>query len=120
MNNSDIIRSGDPSTGAIIKVIGVGGGGGNMINHMMREGIKNIDLLVANTDIQALNSSLAPFKLQIGMSATRGLGAGMVPDKGKESALESYDAIKSLLEGADLIFIAAGLGGGTGTGELLQ
>lgn len=115
MRNSDILES-NSSNSAIIKVIGVGGGGGNMINHMIREGITNIDLLVANTDIQALNSSLAPFKLQIGVSSTRGLGAGMVPDKGKESALESFDAIKSLLDGADLVFIAAGLGGGTGTG----
>lgn len=115
MNNSDILESVE-SNGAVIRVIGVGGGGGNMINHMIREGIKNIDLLVANTDIQALNSSLAPYKLQIGISATRGLGAGMVPDKGKESALESFDAIKSMLEGSDLVFIAAGLGGGTGTG----
>ena len=115
MKNSDILKS-DDLTGAVIRVIGVGGGGGNMINHMMREGIQNIDLLVANTDIQALNSSLAPFKLQIGISSTRGLGAGMVPEKGKESALESFDAIKSLLEGSDLVFIAAGLGGGTGTG----
>ena len=104
------------TTGARIKAIGVGGGGGNMINHMIQEGIDNIDLIVANTDAQALESSMAPFKLQLGMNATRGLGAGMVPDKGREAAIESYNEIKNMLEGADIVFISAGLGGGTGTG----
>jgi cell division protein FtsZ len=104
------------TTGAKIKAIGVGGGGGNMINHMIQEGITNIDLIVANTDAQALESSLAPFKLQLGMNATRGLGAGMIPDKGREAAIESYNEIKNMLEGADIVFISAGLGGGTGTG----
>ena len=104
------------TTGARIKAIGVGGGGGNMINHMIQEGIDNIDLIVANTDAQALDSSMAPFKLQLGMNATRGLGAGMVPDKGREAAIESYNEIKNMLEGADIVFISAGLGGGTGTG----
>jgi len=104
------------TTGARIKAIGVGGGGGNMINHMIQEGINDIDLIVANTDAQALDSSMAPFKLQLGMNATRGLGAGMVPDKGREAAIESYNEIKSMLEGADIVFISAGLGGGTGTG----
>ena len=102
--------------GAKIKAIGVGGGGGNMINHMIQEGINSIDLIVANTDAQALDSSLAPFKMQLGMNATRGLGAGMVPDKGREAALESFEDIKSMLEGSDIVFISAGLGGGTGTG----
>ena len=104
------------TTGAQIKAIGVGGGGGNMINHMIEEGVNSIDLIVANTDAQALNSSMAPFKLQLGMNATRGLGAGMVPDKGREAAIESYNEIKNMLEGADIVFISAGLGGGTGTG----
>jgi cell division protein FtsZ len=104
------------TTGAKIKAIGVGGGGGNMINHMIQEGITDIDLIVANTDAQALGSSIAPFKLQLGMNATRGLGAGMIPDKGKEAAIESYNEIKNMLEGADIVFISAGLGGGTGTG----
>ena len=103
-------------TGAKIKAIGVGGGGGNMIDHMISEGINSIDLIVANTDAQALDSSAAPFKMQLGMNATRGLGAGMVPDKGREAALESFDDIKSLLDGSDIVFISAGLGGGTGTG----
>lgn len=102
--------------GAKIKAIGVGGGGGNMINHMINEGITGIDLIVANTDAQALDSSLAPFKVQLGVNATRGLGAGMKPEVGKEAALESFEDIKSMLDGADIVFISAGLGGGTGTG----
>jgi cell division protein FtsZ len=85
------------TTGARIKAIGVGGGGGNMINHMIQEGIDNIDLIVANTDAQALASSLAPFKLQLGVNATRGLGAGMIPEKGKEAAIESYKKSKICL-----------------------
>ncbi len=112
----DIIETKCQTNGAKIKAIGVGGGGGNMINHMITEGIHTIDLIVANTDSQALDSSLAPFKMQLGMNATRGLGAGMIPDKGREAALESFDDIKEMLEGADIVFISAGLGGGTGTG----
>jgi len=104
------------TTGAKIKAIGVGGGGGNMINHMIQEGIVDIDLIVANTDAQALSSSLAPFKLQLGINSTKGLGAGMIPEKGREAAIESYSDIKNLLDGADIVFISAGLGGGTGTG----
>jgi len=102
--------------GAKIKAIGVGGGGGNMINHMINEGVSGIDLLVANTDAQALEASLAPYKLQLGMNVTKGLGAGMKPEVGKAAAEESYDSIKTMLTGADLVFISAGLGGGTGTG----
>ncbi len=102
--------------GAKIKVIGVGGGGGNMVNHMIRENIEGIDLIVANTDAQALEHSLAPTKLQLGEKKTKGLGAGMIPAVGRESALESYEEIKSSLEGADIVFIASGFGGGTGTG----
>ncbi|ARU49042.1 cell division protein FtsZ [Sulfurospirillum diekertiae] len=99
--------------GAKIKVIGVGGGGGNMINHMVREGISGIDLIAANTDAQALENCLAKTKIQLGK---KGLGAGMRPEIGKESALESYEEIKSSLEKADIVFIASGFGGGTGTG----
>jgi cell division protein FtsZ len=102
--------------GAKIKAIGVGGGGGNMINHMINENVKGIDLIVANTDAQALSSSLAPIKIQLGVNATRGLGAGMKPELGKEAALESFSEIKDVLNGADIVFISAGLGGGTGTG----
>jgi len=112
----DIVEAKCSTNGAKIKAIGVGGGGGNMINHMINEGINSIDLIVANTDAQALDSSLAPYKMQLGMNATRGLGAGMVPDKGREAALESFEDIKSMLEGSDIVFISAGLGGGTGTG----
>ena len=102
--------------GAKIKAIGVGGGGGNMINHMIREGIDGIDLIVANTDAQALAASIAPYKMQLGINATKGLGAGMKPEVGQEAAEESFDSIKTMLDGADLVFISAGLGGGTGTG----
>ncbi|WP_415406222.1 cell division protein FtsZ [Sulfurovum sp. CS9] len=112
----DIVETKCHTNGAKIKAIGVGGGGGNMINHMINEGINSIDLIVANTDSQALDSSLAPFKMQLGINATRGLGAGMVPDKGREAALESFEDIKTMLEGSDIVFISAGLGGGTGTG----
>ncbi|MBD3790205.1 MAG: cell division protein FtsZ [Campylobacterales bacterium] len=112
----NVIESKTTTNGAKIKAIGVGGGGGNMINHMINEGINDIDLIVANTDAQALATSLAPFKLQLGASATRGLGAGMVPDKGREAALESFEDVKSMLQGSDIVFISAGLGGGTGTG----
>jgi cell division protein FtsZ len=112
----DIVETKCHTNGAKIKAIGVGGGGGNMINHMIQEGINSIDLIVANTDAQALDSSLAPYKMQLGLNATRGLGAGMVPEKGREAALESFEDIKTTLEGADIVFISAGLGGGTGTG----
>jgi len=112
----DIVETKCNTNGAKIKAIGVGGGGGNMINHMISEGIHSIDLIVANTDSQALDSSIAPYKMQLGINATRGLGAGMVPDKGREAALESFEDIKAMLEGSDIVFISAGLGGGTGTG----
>ena len=105
-----------PTEGAVIKAIGVGGGGGNMINHMVEQKISGIELIVANTDAQALDSSLAPYKIQLGKNVARGRGCGMVPEKGRESALESYDELKDAVNGADLVFIAAGLGGGTGTG----
>jgi cell division protein FtsZ len=101
---------------AKIAVIGVGGGGCNMINHMIREGTNKIDLIVANTDLQVLRESLAPKTIQLGPVLTRGLGAGMKPEVGMEAAIESLDEIKEALEGTDIVFIAAGLGGGTGTG----
>ncbi len=102
--------------GAKIKVIGVGGGGCNMINHMISENVSGIELIVANTDAQALDGSMAPTKIQLGAKLTRGLGAGMKPEIGRGAAEESYQEIKSILEGADMVFVAAGLGGGTGTG----
>ena len=106
-------------SGAKIKVVGVGGGGGNMVNHMIRSGIdknSSIDLITVNTDLQALGASLAPTRIQLGPKLTKGLGAGMRPEIGRDSALESFDLLKEKLEGADIVFIAAGLGGGTGTG----
>ena len=102
--------------GAKIKVVGVGGCGGNMINNIVRHGVSGIDLIAANTDAQALNNSLATLKIQLGEKKTRGLGAGGNPETGKDAALESYEEIKSALENADIVFISAGLGGGTGTG----
>ena len=104
--------------GAKIKVVGVGGGGGNMINHMIREsgGEVDIDLIIANTDIKALENSPAYTKIQLGEKITKGLGAGMVPEVGCKAAEESREEIKSALEYSDIVFIASGLGGGTGTG----
>lgn len=101
---------------AKIAVIGVGGGGCNMINHMINEGSHKIDLIAANTDLQVLHISKAPKKIQLGLKLTKGLGAGMKPEVGRDSAVESYEEIKGVLKGADIVFIAAGLGGGTGTG----
>lgn len=101
---------------AKIKVIGVGGGGGNAVNRMIQAGIKGIEFLVANTDVQAMRTSLAPIKLQIGGKLTKGLGAGANPEIGKQAALEDTDRILEALSGADMIFITTGMGGGTGTG----
>lgn len=101
---------------AKIAVIGVGGGGCNMVNHMINEGSHKIDLIAANTDLQVLHISKAPKKIQLGLKLTKGLGAGMKPEVGRDSAIESYEDIKNSLKGADIVFIAAGLGGGTGTG----
>ena len=102
--------------GAKMKVIGVGGGGGNMINHMIREGYDRIDLLAANTDSQALENSLAKTKILLGEETAKTLGAGMDPAVGKDSAEESFDTLKDALEYSDIVFVASGLGGGTGTG----
>lgn len=105
-----------PITGARIKVIGVGGGGGNAVNRMIEAGIQGVDFIVANTDLQALNASRAPMKIQLGGKSTRGLGAGSNPDKGREAALEDHQKLLDVLEGSDMVFVTAGLGGGTGTG----
>ncbi len=101
---------------ARIKVIGVGGGGGNAVNTMIKAGIEGVDFLVANTDAQALRTSLAPQKIQLGAALTRGLGAGADPEIGRQGALEDTSAIADALAGADMVFITAGMGGGTGTG----
>jgi cell division protein FtsZ len=101
----------------VIKVIGVGGGGSNAINHMFKQGIKGVDFVICNTDSQALDNSPVPIKIQLGISLTEGLGAGANPKVGEESAVESYDELKSMLTASTkMIFITAGMGGGTGTG----
>lgn len=105
-----------PTTGAVIKVVGVGGGGGNAVNHMIDAHIEGIQFLVANTDLQALKKSLAPVKLQLGAKLTKGLGAGANPEVGRDAALEDTEKIIEALEGADMVFVTVGLGGGTGTG----
>src|SRR5438874_64650 len=106
----------DDQLSAKIKVIGVGGGGGNAVNRMIQAGIKGVEFMVANTDVQAMRNSLAPVKLQIGAKLTKGLGAGANPEIGKQAALEDTDRILEALSGADMIFITTGMGGGTGTG----
>jgi len=101
---------------ARIKVIGIGGGGGNAVNTMIAYSLQGVDFIVANTDTQALGASVSPTKIQLGAEATRGLGAGANPDVGKQAAMEAKDRLREHLEGADMVFITAGLGGGTGTG----
>src|SRR3989440_243016 len=101
---------------AKIKVIGVGGGGGNAVNRMIDAGMEGIEFVVANTDLQALRMSRAPMKIQLGVKLTNGLGAGANPEVGRKAALEDSDKIIEALEGADMVFVTAGLGGGTGTG----
>ena len=102
---------------AKIKVIGLGGGGGNAINRMVESGVKGVEFIAANTDLQVLNTSKADVKIQIGASLTDGLGAGGKPEVGKESAVESKKEIEDALAGADMVFITCGMGGGTGTGS---
>ena len=99
-----------------IQVIGVGGGGTNAVKHMMNSDMKGIDFWVANTDSQSLGTFNKENRIYLGQNLTKGLGAGADPDKGKKAAIESEDAIKTALRGADMVFIAAGMGGGTGTG----
>ena len=102
--------------GAKIKVVGVGGGGGNAVNTMIDNNLRGVDFIVANTDAQALRLSRAPAKMQLGGELTKGLGAGANPEVGRDAALEDRERMKQLLDGADMVFIAAGMGGGTGTG----
>jgi len=101
---------------AKIKVIGIGGAGGNAVNTMIASSLKGVDFIAANTDAQALGASTAPIKIQIGAEVTKGLGAGSDPDVGRRSAIETKEVLKNNLAGADMVFITAGLGGGTGTG----
>ena len=111
-----IVEESRSVSGARIIAVGVGGGGGNMIGHMLKEGVTGIEMMLINTDAQVLNENSEAAKIQIGEKLTKGLGAGMKPSIGKDSALENYDEIRSALDGADIVFISAGLGGGTGTG----
>ncbi len=104
------------SQNAVIKVIGVGGGGGNAVQHMLGAAIEGVDFVCANTDAQALKNSSAKTALQLGSDITKGLGAGANPEIGRQSALEDRDRISDVLEGSDMVFITAGMGGGTGTG----
>ncbi len=101
---------------AVIKVFGVGGGGGNAVNNMIEEGLQGVEFIAANTDAQALSRNLAPLKLQMGARLTKGLGAGANPEIGREAALEDRELLREALAGADMVFITAGMGGGTGTG----
>ncbi|MCG3173026.1 MAG: Cell division protein FtsZ [Myxococcota bacterium] len=101
---------------ARIKVIGVGGGGGNALNHIVNAGLEGVDFIAANTDMQALAHNLAPYHIQLGAQKTRGLGAGADPEVGREAAEEDIERIRQAIEGADMVFITAGMGGGTGTG----
>jgi cell division protein FtsZ len=102
--------------GARIKVIGIGGGGGNAVNRMVQAGVGGVEFIVANTDLQALRQNVAPVKIQIGAKLTKGLGAGADPAIGREAALEDTDKLIETLDGADMVFVTTGLGGGTGTG----
>ena len=104
------------SIGANIKVVGVGGGGSNAVSTMIESGMSGVEFIVANTDIQALNANKASSKIQLGLDLTKGLGAGANPDIGRRAAIESYNEIVEKLEGADMVFVTAGMGGGTGTG----
>src|SRR5256884_4934291 len=119
MKNESKIRisfNEEPRNDAKIKVIGVGGGGGNAVNRMIDAGIEGIEFVVANTDLQALKRSRASVKIQLGGRLTKGLGAGADPEVGRQAALEDTDKIIEVLEGADMVFVTTGLGGGTGTG----
>ena len=104
------------SQNAVIKVIGVGGGGSNAVEHMLAANIDGVDFICANTDAQALKNSAARTVLQLGGSVTKGLGAGANPDVGRQAALEDRERIMELIRGTDMLFITAGMGGGTGTG----
>ncbi|TMQ60518.1 MAG: cell division protein FtsZ, partial [Candidatus Eisenbacteria bacterium] len=102
--------------GASIKVFGVGGAGGNAVNRMIQSGLTGVEFIAANTDAQVLDQSLSPRKLQLGATITKGLGSGANPNVGRDSAEEDEAQISEMLEGADMVFVTAGMGGGTGTG----
>ena len=106
----------NPKSGANLKVVGIGGGGCNAVNTMIKSGLKGVEFIGANTDAQALAACNAPIKVQLGASLTKGLGAGAVPEVGRNATLEDRDRLQEMLSGADMVFITAGMGGGTGTG----
>tara|TARA_B100001971_G_scaffold213155_1_gene245544 strand:- start:132625 stop:134112 length:1488 start_codon:yes stop_codon:yes gene_type:complete len=112
----EIAENENQDSGAKIKVVGVGGGGCNAVNTMIKSGLQGVEFIVANTDSQALAANLAPTKIQLGSDLTKGLGAGANPEVGRKAALDDYERISEILEGADMVFITAGMGGGTGTG----
>jgi cell division protein FtsZ len=112
----DIAENANKPMGARIKVIGVGGGGCNAVNTMIRSGLNGVEYIVANTDAQALAASMAGTKIQLGGSVTKGLGAGANPEVGRKAAIEDYEKLSEVLDGADMVFVTAGMGGGTGTG----
>ncbi len=115
-HNVDSIFEYVGNSGARLKVVGVGGGGSNAVNTMVASGLKGVDFIVANTDAQALHHAKAATKLQLGSNLTQGLGAGANPDVGRDAALEDQGGIAESLAGADMVFVTAGMGGGTGTG----
>lgn len=112
----EIAESGEAKGAAKILVVGVGGGGCNAVNTMIKAGLTGVEYIVANTDGQALNASMAATKIQLGSEITKGLGAGANPEVGRKAALEEYEMLSGILEGADMVFVTAGMGGGTGTG----
>jgi cell division protein FtsZ len=112
---AELMENADP--GARIKVIGAGGCGGNAINHMIASGLRNVDFIVVNTDSQALQTNTAPIRLQIGQMLTRGRGTGGNPELGRKAALEDEEYLREMLAEAELVFVTAGMGGGTGTGS---
>lgn len=112
----DIADNSNLPAGAKIKVIGVGGGGCNAVNTMIRSGLTGVEYIVANTDSQALNANMAGTKIQLGGNVTKGLGAGANPEVGRKAAIEDYEMLSEVLQGADMVFVTAGMGGGTGTG----
>src|SRR5687767_79181 len=103
---------------ARIKVVGCGGSGGNAINTMIHFGLEGVEFITVNTDAQALNGNAAPIKIPIGQNVTKGLGAGADPERGRKAALEDVNRLKEIVMGADMVFVTAGMGGGTGTGEI--
>src|SRR5262245_52725008 len=115
-HDSPIAAPESEATPARIKVIGVGGGGGNAVNRMIDAQLRGIEFITANTDLQALRKCRAPVKLQLGSLLTKGLGAGADPEMGRKAALEDTEHILEMLDGADMVFLTAGLAGGTGTG----